>query len=447
MQTVWFSLLVSTICLEGLGRKYLPGVPPVAFYFLKDVVLLYGWYRFRPGPEVRRLTRYLYRGFGAVLAASIGFTVTQIFNPSHESWLLALIGLRSYWLWWIAPTIVATVLAREKQKRQAIYALLVLSFGISAFAAVQFASPPDARVNLYSVVDGEEQYAAQEGIVASTGRARVASTFSFVSGFSDFTVLVPALLLSIGLEARTRNLRRAALAATLCAGAVVPMSGSRASVILGAAVLLITMWSAGLFFTRLGRRVVVGGVVAGILAVAAAPQAFTGVQDRFSNTEETTSRFRMYGSVVPPIALAMFDYPMLGIGTGMQHNARMSMRIRPKWEAELENERYLIELGPAGFLLVWTAKLGLMVALLRAYKILKRAGRRGSAGAALSYAVLTMLGTLTYDHVWQALFMLGCGFILAEVMSVVRAAAVVQEPEPVAEPAAEVAVIQPAATA
>jgi hypothetical protein len=31
-----------------------------------------------------------------------------------------------------------------------------------------------------------------------------------------------------------------------------------------------------------------------------------------------------------------------------------------------------------------------------------------------------MLGNLTFDHIWQALYFLGCGFILSEVVSVMR---------------------------
>ena len=104
-----------------------------------------------------------------------------------------------------------------------------MAVGIAAFAAVQFASPGDSAVNLYSVRDGEEIYAADVATVASTGRARVASTFSFLSGFADFTILIPTLLLSIGLEAKDRRLRRYALLATLATAAVVPMAGSRGS--------------------------------------------------------------------------------------------------------------------------------------------------------------------------------------------------------------------------
>ena len=70
--------------------------------------------------------------------------------------------------------------------------------------------------------------------------------------------------------------------------------------------------------------------------------------------------------------------------------------------------------------MVWTAKLGLIVALIRAYLILKRAGRRGAAAGAISYAVLTLNGNLTFDHIFQALYFIGCGFILAEVVAAVR---------------------------
>ena len=47
MKVAWFVALFSAICLEGLGRKYLPAIPAVAFYFLKDVILVAGYVWFR----------------------------------------------------------------------------------------------------------------------------------------------------------------------------------------------------------------------------------------------------------------------------------------------------------------------------------------------------------------------------------------------------------------
>jgi hypothetical protein len=421
MKVAWFVALFSAICLEGLGRKYLPQVPAIAFYFLKDLILLVGYFRFRPPLHVRSIQRFLYRGFEYVWLAGLAWTLLEVFNPEHQSFQLALVGVRAYWLWWMAPPIIAGVLLHPKRKERAIYALIVTAVGIAAFAAVQFASPGDSSVNLYTVRDGQEIYAADVATVASTGRARVASTFSFVTGFADFTVLIPSLLLSIGLETKDRRLRRYALLATLVTAAVVPMAGSRGSVVVAAAVLLIAVWASGLFFTRIGRRVLVGGTVGVFLSLFAFPDAMSGVQSRFQNTEETAGRVAEIATFLPPVALLTLDYPVLGIGTGMQQNARVSLGIYQKWEAEGEVGRLLIELGPIGFVLVWMTKLGLSVALFRAYRILKKGGRRGAAGAALSYAALTMLGNIVFDHIFQALYFTGCGFILAEVASLARA--------------------------
>lgn len=418
MQTVWFALLASSICLEGLGRRYLPQAPSLVFYFLKDAVLIVGAMLFPVPVSIRRTVRYLYSGFAIPLMAAIGWTVVEIVNPNHESWMLALIGLRAYWLWWIAPSIIAGMLVNERQKRRAIYVLLAITLGVTVLAMFQFASPANSDLNIYSVVDGEEVRSSDSATVAATGRARVASTFSYLTGFANFCLLVPTLLLSIGLEAKEYRVRQAALGATALSAAVIPMSGSRSSVLAGAAVLGIMAWASGLFFTRVGRRVLIGGVAAVILAAVAFPDAIFGVESRFENSEETTQRFIDMASVLPPVALAYGDYPALGIGTGMQQNARRSMHIDPPYDEEGEMDRYLVELGPIGFLLVWTAKLGLVVGLIRGYRILKAAGRRGAAGAALCYAVLTMLGDLTFDHIWQALYFMGTGFILREISSV-----------------------------
>jgi hypothetical protein len=418
MRTAWFISLICAVCLEGLGRRYLPFIPSAAFYFLKDVILIFGYIRFRPPAPVRRTSKYLFRGFEIVWAVAFVWTLAEVFNPDQESLVLGLIGMRSYWLWWMAPPVIATVLQHREQKERAIYGLVVLCGCVALLAAVQFASPPDASVNMYSVWNGEEIYSADAGIVASTGRARVASTFAYVSGFVDFTILIPTLLLSLGLDAEKPRVRRAALIGTFVTAAVVPMSGSRSSIVVGIAVLLMAVWVAGLFLTRVGRRVIIGAAVAAVLSVVVFPEALRGVESRFENTEETSSRFKQLVTFVPPVAIAVEDYPFMGQGTGMQQNAKASFRVWTKWDVETEVGRYLVELGAFGFLLVWSTKLGLAVALFRSYKILKRVGRRGSAAAALSYGALTFVGSLAFDHNWQALYFIGCGFVLAEVVSV-----------------------------
>src|SRR4029079_4467830 len=143
--------------------------------------------------------------------------------------------------------------------------LLVAAAAVSIFAAIQFALPSTASLNAYAPVEGED---IQTAPVHATGRSRVSSTFSFVSGFADFTVLIPTLILALGLDARDPKLRKSALVVTGLTAAVVPMSGARASVLLGAAVLIISAWSAGLLFTRIGRRIVARSVGARLRAGA-----------------------------------------------------------------------------------------------------------------------------------------------------------------------------------
>jgi hypothetical protein len=418
MKTFWFATLIATICFEGLGRKFLPGVPSAFFYFLKDAILLIGWFRFRPPAPLRATARYLYRGFQIIWVMSFVWTIVETLNPDHGSSLLAVIGLRAYWLWWIAPPVIAHVLRGEKDRRQAIYVLFVTGAAVATFAAIQFVSPGDSALSVYAYVDGER---IDQVMIGETGRGRVSSTFAFISGFADFSILIPTLLLSLGLDAKDPKLRRYAFIVTGMTAAVLPMSGSRLSVLVGGGILLVSVWTAGLFFTRVGRRLFIGGITAVIVSLVAFPDAFLGVQARFQNPEETQHRYLLTAaSVLPPLAIAMVDHPAFGVGTGMLQNARLSLHVSVQYEVEQEFERYLVELGTLGFLLVWTVKFGLSVALFRAYLILKHAGRRGAATAALSYAILTMIGNLTFDHIWQALYFIGCGFILAEVAAVIR---------------------------
>lgn len=429
-QLYWFALLFWSVCFEGLGRKYLPSVPSVAFYLLKDVILVVGALRFSPAPLFKSTAKQLYSGFPVFWLAAFLWTTIEIFNPEHTSLILGLLGMRAYWLWWLAPILLASVLQDPTVKRRAIILLSLTAVVISVFGAVQFVSPSTSAVNLYSVVNGEEVY-ANTAIVTSTGRARVASTFSYISGFSAFTILIPTLLLSIGMATEEKSSRKYALTAMAFAAAVLPMTGSRGSMLLGVGSLALTAWTAGLFFTKLGRRVMIGVVAGTALSVTLFPDAFLGVQSRFENQQETSERLYEIFDVVPIVSLLKYEYPIGGIGTGMQQNARVQMGIASDYNIEGENGRYLVEIGPIGYLTYWAAaKLGLCVALMRCARILKRANRRPAAAAAVSYAALALLGNLAFDHVWQAFFFIGCGFILSEVVTLRRQQAEAQQAAP-----------------
>ena len=169
MEIAWFTALVCAICLEGLG----PPIPAV--HSVRCLLLPQGCRylpRIRPLPAVCG---------GPTLWSSTSTAGSYSSSSRHRldgrRDLQSLAGgpgagaprLRSYWLWWFAPPIVASALRRPKLREQAIYVLVAVSLGVAALAAVQFASPADSSVNMYSVWNGEEVYSADMAVVPARG--------------------------------------------------------------------------------------------------------------------------------------------------------------------------------------------------------------------------------------------------------------------------------------
>lgn len=406
---LWWIVLVAAICFEGLGRKFLPFVPAAAFYYLKDAVLIAGLLAFGIRRDVLLAARALFGAYVAALVLGILWTALQMLNPSQPSLVLALIGFRAYWVWWLAPLVVASALRSAEDRRDAVYAMTWVALVVAGFAFVQFAAPAQAEINQYALYQGEQ--VTSVAIVGTTGRPRVSSTFSYIVGFSNFVVLVAPLLLAAGLgeiRARRRTL-------TLFSAALVVASafttGSRAPVVLAGGALALVAWKAGFLATRLGRRVFTGVAVAAAVAYFALPEAVLGVSSRFSGAD-TLSRFEEVVRYFPPVALARVTFPLLGVGTGTQQNVRSYFGVDTGYHGESETSRLLVELGAVGYLLVWLLKFGLAHALVRTGRALGRAGNGTLVGLCIAYAGFAVLGNFVFDHVWQALLMICAGLLL-----------------------------------
>jgi hypothetical protein len=379
------------------------------FYFLKDIVLVAGVLTFGISPSVLHFARALYAPFGWILATAVAWTWLEIFNAGHVSFALGFIGFRAYWLWWLAPLLIASVIATRNDRTVATAALAVVAIIVAAYASVQFASPPGAAINSYAEYEGRKL--VDVATVATTGRARVSGTFSYITGFSDFVTLVPAVILALGLGEAGRWTRWLALAGAAAASSSIAMSGSRSPVILSGVALLIVAWSADFLRSRAGRRIALATAVVFVAGSLAVPEAVRGVQDRFRG-DDTESRLREVLDTLPFVAIGHSEYPTLGEGTGMEQNARMAFQPGWSWKVEPEAGRVLLELGPIGYLLVWLAKLGLVVALFRAGLALRSRGDGPISGAAFALSVLTLQGGLVLDHVHQALLFIASGLVL-----------------------------------
>lgn len=416
---VWWSLLIASICLEGLGRRYLP-IPGPVLYFAKDVILVAGLLAVGIHPAVAAMARRLAGPLPLLVAATAAWCLVSLLGPGHPSVLLGLLGTRQYLLWWFAPLIVATAVLDGSQTDRSERLLGVLAIGIASLAAYQFTQPPTAAINAYAW--GEDPGAVAG--VASTGRVRVSSTFSYISGFADFVILAVPILLAAAVSPRGARSSRIGYVAAGCLAATAAMSGARATVLYVAAGSLAVLGLSGSFRTRRGMLAIVAIVLMAAAGVWAVPEAAQGVQDRFGS-DDTDQRFRDLALAIPVYAILNTNFPLLGAGVGVLQNAGVSLQFESGWEVEAEPKRVLIELGLPGYLLVWLSRFFLAVALVRAARMLSRAGERGWAGAAWTYAGFVFLLPLTTDHVAQSLFFVGVGLMLARLVQV-------QSPRPAA---------------
>jgi hypothetical protein len=414
---IWMACLIFSICFEGQARKYF-SAPDALFYFLKDAVLLAGLPLFGIRRDVLRSAAWAYGPFVLALAAAFLWTFMQTMNPDHRSFVLAAVGMRSYWLWWLAPLIIASALREPEQRDRVVAVLIVTCLAIAGFAFLQFARPADDPINAYAW-SAEETAKDMEkaAVVGTTKRARVSSTFSYITGFTNFTVLVPGLLLALALGQAHTWIRGLGFLAVILMAIATPMSGSRSPIVLSGIFITIVVLTAGVLRSRAARRAVLAAAIALPLAVVVAPQAVEGLSDRFGGSD-TESRLLESLYILPPVAVTSFDYPVMGLGTGMEQNARVAMGIPSPYHVEAGEGRYLVELGVLGYLLFWLARLGLVLALIKAGLFVRRSGRLGIAGACFGYAALTMFGRMAFDHVWAALYFTGMGFFLYTVHAV-----------------------------
>lgn len=406
----WFALLLVALCFEGLGRKFVDNVPGVVFYFAKDVALIAGVVALRWTVRTRTYAVALYSPFLVVLGLAAAVTVAQMFNPSQPSWILALLGIRAYWLWWFAPFVIAEVFADRGARERAITFLGFLSIGLALYATLQFTSPPDADINRYALHEGEVRLAT--AIVGATGRARVASTFAFIDGYADYVALMAPLLAALGASLSTWSRRVVALTGAAALTATVAMTGSRQGIALVAIGLLTALFASGFHRARAGRLVLVTSTVAIIVLATVNADAWEGVVARW-NGGDTRERILNALMVIPPVAIARIDFPTFGEGTGTQQNARIQIvGASTAWDQEEEPGRYLFELGLVGYLCVWAARFGLLIACIRMARQLRRWGCKGESAAAAACAVMTIFGRLTFDHVWQACYFIALGVVL-----------------------------------
>lgn len=392
------------LVFEGALRKWVfPGAADF-LYFFKDLLLLgvYGGYlRRRNKHALRPAVPGLVAG---TLGAAAVFGVIQILNPNLPNLLVGILGWKAYFLYVPLLWVVPAAFRDDRDLYQFLRRYLLLAIPVGLLAAAQFVSPPGSWINTYAPRGGGSVVAGAGGIVTfgSSAQVRVTGTFSFISGFTTY-LLVAALLalafLALGRWRFKGNLWvYAALAMVL--GSIL-MTGSRGPFIL-LAVLFPLYWVLGVAreggIPALGRFLLGAGVVLALVNFvgADAVEAFVG---RARGGQDVLGR--IVQPFVTPFQLAG-EVGFLGFGIGASHQTAEAVTkgVAPySWlrglHQEAEPSKIMLELGILGWFLIFLARIGLVVAGLRAvFRLHSSFHRVVATSCALLFLAHTMGGVV-----------------------------------------------------
>ena len=441
------------VIFEGAIRKWLlPGSQDLV-YFAKDVFFLGAYVGFFRSRERLRLrypqAQFLYAGL--VLAVAVG--LFEIFNPRLPNFLVGLLGFKSYFLYvpllFVVPAVFADDLALARFLKR--YVLLSLPVGLLTVA--QFFSPQGSILNTYA-------RPTEAGSISTFGTShfvRATGTFSYISGYTTYLLASTVLILMILTATRWRFRRNLAIYAALGMTFLgMLMSGSRGPIFLLALLFPLYWWLAVVREKQSGRTFVrlllgLGLLVAGLSS--AGEEAVTAFGQRASGSQDVASR------LISPFLSPVHVLPSAGVvgyGIGSTHQAATAVTqgiVPYSWiegvAPESESGRVMLELGPVGFLLIYSVRLSLALFTFRQIFRLRTVFHRAVAISALLFFLVEIPGGTIFEvtagvYYW---FLAGLVFLVvrldreAALAPAVKRASVAPAP-PMAAPVVTPAVVQ-----
>jgi hypothetical protein len=299
--------------------------------------------------------------------------------------LQSLIGLR-YYLMPLPLILIVPALIRDADDLDRIAKWAVwLTFPIGGLAVMQYFSPLDSPLNTYAWGGDEISSFGSEddGYLTDTPmRARVTSTFSYISTYAAFLAATWLLAWLAVLRGRTRRERWLAGAALLLIAFNMAMNGSRALVLVAAFSGLPFAWAAlrqlGAFWSQI------------LVASFALAMIFAGINifEPFVLTamrgDEEEALERIMGMLLTPYSTFSSINP-IGAGVGATFGGYEQIGERTTIEGfdEVNVDRIGIEAGYAGYALLLVLKLTMVAKTVGVYNRLRGNPLRPWALAAL----------------------------------------------------------------
>jgi hypothetical protein len=363
---IWAVMLL-VVC-EGAVRKWLAPGLQAEIYLVKDAVLVLAYIGFfssrtPPGIHLKGMA-----GLKTLLMFSLFYLALQFLNPNSPSRLLSVVGLKSYLLYVPLAFVVPYMFSSSKDLEQKLrkYAIIMIPF--AALGLVQFAFGPDHWINSYVSHDPES-----ERVIALFGaeydRQRTSGTFSYPGGYTTFLTFM--LYLGAGLAA-SKNWRFKGniwpWALVVVSIAAIFTTGSRGPIyasVITAPVVLYVWTSRGIVSVGNIIKISLAGMFIAIIVTFMASSAIEAYNYRAGHSDDPIDR--MLAPLTETYGV-LTESPIIGAGLASTHGSAVTiMGTKDYWwlvdgrSAEQEPARVLQETGVIGFILVYAARIWLLV--------------------------------------------------------------------------------------
>ncbi len=413
----WRGAVIGALLLtvfEGAIRKWVFPESQEWIYLSKDFLLLGSYLGFLTPRMLRHQRLFPSHPANGLLAALAALGLFELVNPFLPNLLVGLFGLRAHLLYVPLMYMVPSLFPDAPRLRRLAFGFMLASMIPLLLGPIQFSSSPDSILNRYPWEGDPESRVA---VFGSAGMPRITGTFSYITGYTTYLVLVILTAFALALTERRPRVRWALYAVLGLAVSNLFMTGSRGPfLILAAAVpaLLILTLSKTRDWARVTRVLSVLLVVLGLVSGRVFPDAWSAFWYRVQGNADVFGR--IVGAVRDPMA-TLADAGVLGYGIGTAHQAapflvagELGDSLPPAREDEWG--RIILELGPFGFALVLLIRIAVVHRLWTAVASSRDAGLQPFLTVALLFALAHIPGNLVFDHTASVLYWFVAGVAL-----------------------------------
>lgn len=414
--------------VEGALRKWAFPQASQLIYFAKDLVLVGAYIRYFC-VDFRNTPGRLSENLKTLLMFAVGWAFWETFNSGTGSIAAGLFGWRAYVIYLPVCFLVSDLFRNADGLRRFLQVYCAFALPVALLGVAQFYAPTDSPLNVYA----HSASAGEESRVAVFGEdefVRVTGTFSYISGYSSYLVVIVALLLPVITWSRGKLWQGWLWLTLALAIGNATMTGSRATV-LGVGIVLVGFalinWLTGSPAERAREWVTILALAAAVTAtVYFFQKSMTAVHQRTEDSMEE-GRGRLLGAMIEPFEF-MRDAGLFGHGCGIAQPSvdalRSALNLPPPAYAfasptDAENSRVLMELGVPGFLLWYSMRIGLVVALWKTRSRLKSPFLRQVALGAFLVLLFQLFTITMFAHTsnFYHWFLVGFIFLLPKLES------------------------------